>query len=134
LALGYANVDKMLAEMTSEQISEWKAYELATGPLDRGYDQRALAELHEQIQLTNYLLGAANFSDKDHENPIPEPQKYGTPDKYFRSPRSDEIASVTLDLKKQQEELAAFEPGTLEHQGRVEDIMELRKKLEQLQR
>jgi hypothetical protein len=34
-----------------------------------------LAGIHEQVQLTNHLLGQAHFADDDNENPIPAPRR-----------------------------------------------------------
>ncbi|SOE25604.1 hypothetical protein [Streptomyces sp. OK228] len=73
----------MLARHTSRELAEWAAYERYAGPIDRSYDQEALAAIHEQLQAMNHLLGAAHFTDKQNTtNPVSEPERY---------PRSHEL-------------------------------------------
>lgn len=68
------SVQELLATHTSKQLSEWAAFDEVYGFGDHKlYD--VLAAIHEQIQLTNHLLGAAHFTDEDTENPIPAPDR-----------------------------------------------------------
>jgi hypothetical protein len=73
-------VDEVLARHTSRELAEWEAYERHAGPVDRSYDSEALANIHEQLQYMNRLLGAAHFTDKKNpNNPAPEPERYPRP-------------------------------------------------------
>ena len=64
----------MLATHTSQELAEWRAFDRVYGFGDEKLHD-VLAGIHEQLQLTNHLLGAAHFSDDDHENPIPPPTR-----------------------------------------------------------
>jgi hypothetical protein len=66
------SVRELLATHTSRELAEWVAYDRVYGFGDHKlYD--VLAALHEQVQLTNHILGQAHFADEDNENPIPFP-------------------------------------------------------------
>lgn len=68
------SVRELLATHTSYELSEWEAFEEVYGFGDHKlYD--VLAAIHEQVQLTNHLLGAAHFTKEDEENPIPAPKR-----------------------------------------------------------
>lgn len=71
-------VPQLLATHTSQELSEWRAFELLHGFADRWIID-ALGDLHEQIQFTNHLLGGAHFTEKDDDNPIPAPRRYPRP-------------------------------------------------------
>lgn len=79
----------MLHRMSAREVSEWIAYEKATGPL-RGYDEDLLAAVHEQLQLLNHLTGAANAGD---DNPIPAPTKVRRPHEIFLPTEEEETMS-----------------------------------------
>jgi hypothetical protein len=51
-------VDEMLNRISSYELTQWDAYERATGPLGGRYSDETLAAIQEQLQLTCYLLGA----------------------------------------------------------------------------
>lgn len=65
----------MLASHTSHELAEWEAYDRVYGFGDEKLHE-VLAGMHEQLQLTNHLLGAAHFTDEETDNPIPEPIRY----------------------------------------------------------
>lgn len=73
--------------MSSQELTEWQAYEQYTGPLGQNYTNEALAGIHELIQTSNKLLGA-----KLKKNPVPDPKSY---------PRPHEVAKMAA---KQEEE------------------------------
>jgi len=85
--------------MSSEELSRWAAYEKVSGPLGKQYSDITLASLHEQGQLTNYLLGAIFASWTEGTNPIPPPENYKLPSQVF----SDD-APTTADSSEQQPE------------------------------
>jgi hypothetical protein len=69
------SVDELLKTHTSYQLAEWHANARVNGLSDPELFE-VLAGIHEQIQLTNHLLGAAHFTDgEDGENPIPAPRR-----------------------------------------------------------
>jgi hypothetical protein len=70
------SVRELLASHTSHELAEWEAYDRTYG---FGYEKlhEVLASIHEQLQLTNHLLGQAHFAGEDgDENPIPAPTPY----------------------------------------------------------
>lgn len=78
------SVDELLNTHTSHQLAEWRANARVNGLTDPELFE-VLAGIHEQLQLTNYILGAAHLQGEDEENPIPKPR---------RLPRAGEPASV----------------------------------------
>jgi len=76
----------MLEHVDSQELTEWRAYEIEYGPLDNTWRDEALAAIHEQIQKTNFFLGAAHFTDKTHRtNPAGEQQRYPRPHEVYQS-------------------------------------------------
>jgi hypothetical protein len=69
------SVQQLLASHTSQQLSEWEAFDRLYGFGEERLFE-VLADLHYEVQLTNHLLGAAHFTEEDGENPIPEPKRY----------------------------------------------------------
>ena len=76
-------MDELLDSVTAFELSEWEAYERAFGPLGPQYRDNALAEIHEQLQMIAYILGAAN-TGKDQDNPVPEPKQVPRPHEVFQ--------------------------------------------------
>lgn len=72
------SVRELLATHTARELSEWQAFDRVYGFGDEHLHD-VLADIHEQLQLTNHLLGAAHFTPEDAEpedNPIPPPDRY----------------------------------------------------------
>lgn len=71
------SVRELLATHTSVELSEWQAFERVYGFGDE-HVHDVLADIHEQLQLTNHLIGGAHFTPEGEpeENPIPEPERY----------------------------------------------------------
>lgn len=68
------SVEELLSTHTSYQLSEWKANYRVNGLADPELFE-VLAGIHEQLQLTNHILGAAHLTGEDDENPIPAPRR-----------------------------------------------------------
>lgn len=71
-------VPQLLATHTSQELAEWLAYDRVYGVGDR-WMVDTLANIHEVIQFTNHLIGAAFLTEEDEENPIPAPARYPRP-------------------------------------------------------
>lgn len=71
------SVRELLATHSSVELTEWQAFDRVHGFGDARLEA-VLADIHEQLQLTNHLLGAAHFTpdDEPEENPIPPPERY----------------------------------------------------------
>lgn len=69
------SVRELLASHTARELAEWEAYDRVYGFGDEKLHE-VLAAIHEQVQLTNHLLGQAHFTGEDDENPIPAPTRY----------------------------------------------------------
>lgn len=72
------SVKELLATHTSYELSEWWAHASVNGLVDPELFE-LLAGMHEQIQLTNHLLGGAHFTEEGEENPIPAPMRVPRP-------------------------------------------------------
>lgn len=73
------SVRELLERFDSLELAQWRAYEIALGPIGRQYSDGALAHIHEQLQNISYLLGAQAGDD----NPVTPPQHYPRPDEIF---------------------------------------------------
>lgn len=71
-------VGEMLRRMSSYEVTEWRAYELATGPLGREYSDDMLAAIHEQMQFANKMAG-----EQFEENPAPAIKHVRRPKEVF---------------------------------------------------
>lgn len=71
------SVRELLATHTSRELTEWQAFDRVHGFGDARLEA-VLADIQEQLQLTNHLLGAAHFTPENEpeENPIPPPEHY----------------------------------------------------------
>jgi hypothetical protein len=70
-------VRELLATHTSYELGEWQAFDSVYGFGDE-HIHEALADIHEQLQLLNHLMGAANFTKENdpESNPVPPPTRY----------------------------------------------------------
>lgn len=71
----------MLRSVTSEELSEWRAYERLNGALGPSYSQEVLAAIHEMLQSIGRTLVAANTDDEDK---VPEFREYPRPAVYMQ--------------------------------------------------
>jgi hypothetical protein len=67
-------VEEMLHRISSKELTEWRAYELANGPLGHQYSDDLLAHIHEAIQANTYVEGM-----QYDPNPAPEPKRIPRP-------------------------------------------------------
>jgi hypothetical protein len=68
----------LLATFSSVELSEWRAFERVHG-FGEAAIHDVLSAIHEQLQLSNHLFGAANFMDENDEpedNPVAKPERY----------------------------------------------------------
>lgn len=72
------SVEELLTTHTSYQLAEWRANARVNGLVDPEMFE-LLAGIHEQVQLTNHILGAAHLTGEDEENPIPKPVRFPRP-------------------------------------------------------
>lgn len=72
------SVRELLTTHTSYELAEWRANVAVNGWGDPELFE-LLASLHEQVQLTNHILGAAHLTGEDEENPIPKPRRIPRP-------------------------------------------------------
>lgn len=68
----------MLERLDSRELSEWKAFERAFGPVGNEYRDEALASIQETSYFHAYVSGA-----QYEENPVPEPKPYLRPPEWF---------------------------------------------------
>jgi hypothetical protein len=62
----------MLARIPSYELTEWKAYERAFGPLGQFYETDVMAAMHEQLQHIAALLTQDGKGSVEH---IPRPME-----------------------------------------------------------
>lgn len=89
--------------MTARELTEWEAYERATGPLNRLYSDDMLALIHEQLQALNYLTGS-----QADPNPMPEPVRMPRPDESIR-PAQESDGNVSVQADEDDEIYTDFE-------------------------
>lgn len=73
------SVRELLERFDSLELAQWRAYEIALGPIGRQYSEGTLAAIHEQLQTVAYLLGAQAGDD----NPVTPPKHFPRPDEVF---------------------------------------------------
>lgn len=81
-------VAEMLARLSSSEISMWRAYERAFGPLDNRYRDDTLAAMHEMLQAQRHFMG--EVWAESGKNPIPEPKQLPRPDELYTRSDPDE--------------------------------------------
>lgn len=81
-------VAQLLSCISSRELTEWQAYEQATGPLGSRYSDDVLAAIHEQLQISNRMYG-----EQFEENMVPIPKAVLRPDQVFQ-PRENEDGDV----------------------------------------
>jgi hypothetical protein len=71
------SVRELLASHSARELAEWEAFDRVYGFGDSKLEN-VLADIHEQLQLTNHLLGAAHFTPEDEPeaNPVKPPERY----------------------------------------------------------
>ena len=72
------SVPELLSTHTSMELAEWRANARVNGLTDPEVFE-LLASIHEQIQVTNHILGAAHLTGDDDVNPIPKPVRIPRP-------------------------------------------------------
>lgn len=65
----------MLAECSSRQLAEWRAFERVDGFLGDDWNQEVAAGIHEQLQLIAYLMGA-QMAGRRKKNPVNKPSRF----------------------------------------------------------
>jgi hypothetical protein len=66
---------RQVGEMfSSYEMAEWRAYEMAHGPVDGSWERETLAQMHELLQMNAYIAGA-----QAEENPVPPPRTKDRP-------------------------------------------------------
>lgn len=68
----------MLEHVSSEELSEWMAYEDVFGPLDGKWRDDLLAAIHEEFQAYMYMY-AGFKTPKKKKNPVSEPKRITRP-------------------------------------------------------
>jgi hypothetical protein len=76
-------VEVMLDGITSTEYRDWRAFEIANGPLDGRYSDEALASIHEQLQVVAFLVGAQLAGKR--KNPVPKPKHFPRPSEAGKS-------------------------------------------------
>lgn len=81
-------VAEMLSRISSYELTEWRAYELAFGPLDSSYRDEIAASSHEMLQAMRHTMGQLWATDGD--NPVSEPQQLPRPHALYRNPDDED--------------------------------------------
>lgn len=90
-------VEEMLDRISAKEVSEWMAYEKATGPLGHQYSDDLLAHIHEQLQNLSYITGA-----QYEDNPAGLPKRIPRPYQIHEEP----VGEMVMDA----EDLADYVP------------------------
>lgn len=65
-------VEELLSKISSYELSEWMAFERVNGPLGQQYSDDMLANVHEQLQAIQFILGRMSAGE---ESPVPAPHR-----------------------------------------------------------
>lgn len=83
----HRSVKETLNSMDSIEYSQWMAFERVHGPINREWDQEAMAAVLEELHTIAYLLSQAHFTDKTHKKgPIEKPERYPRPNESLTKP------------------------------------------------
>lgn len=69
-----------MTEAGSYELAQWRAFEKRNGPLGSVYSDDMLANIHEQLQAVQFILGRMSAGD---ESPVPQPHKVRRPNEVF---------------------------------------------------
>jgi len=72
------------------------AYERVSGPLGRQYSDDMLANVHEQLQVTNFILGRMASGE---ESPIPVPERVLRPHQISEHHEIESYETDGMDLE-----------------------------------
>lgn len=65
-------VNDLLNKMSSYELTEWMAFERVNGPLGQQYSDDMSANIHEQLQAIQFILGRMSAGE---ESPVPAPHR-----------------------------------------------------------
>lgn len=103
-------VDELLRKISSRELTEWAAFERINGPLGSQYGDDMLANIHEQLQAVQYIVGKMAAGE---DSIVPLPHRMPRPSEVFAPDRvPDDDQDDTDDAQALQAEAVA--------QGRVE--------------
>ncbi len=73
----------MLEKVSSYELAEWMAFEKVNGPLGSQYSDDMMANVHEQLQAIQFILGRMSAGK---ESPVPPPHRLRRPHEVMREP------------------------------------------------
>ena len=118
--MGRPSVSRMLSEMDSNEITEWRAYEQKNGRLDRTWDQQALSLIDFRLQQLIDITIAVNSEKKvkPSADMLPLPWENDTENKAVVAPlkTEEELAAERADF------YASLEKRNLERGITVESV------------
>lgn len=65
-------VNDLLNKVSSYELSQWMAFEKVNGPLGQQYSDDMSANIHEQLQAIQFILGRMSAGE---ESPVPPPHR-----------------------------------------------------------
>ncbi len=65
-------VNELLTKLSSYELSQWMAFERVNGPLGRQYGDDMAANIHEQLQAIQFILGRMSAGA---DSPVPAPHR-----------------------------------------------------------
>ena len=89
-------VDQLMSRVSSFELTQWRAFEKVNGPLGRQYSDDMLANIHEQLQAIQFILGRMSAGD---ESPVPQPHRMPRPHEVMRDHQSAEDAAKEAEAQ-----------------------------------
>lgn len=86
-------VNELLTRVSSYELTQWMAFERVNGPLGRQYSEDMLANIHEQLQAIQFILGRMSAGE---DSPVPAPHRMLRPHEVLM-PHNEQV-SDEMDL------------------------------------
>lgn len=100
-----------MTEIDSYELAQWRAFERVNGPLGHQYSDDMLANIHEQLQACQFILGRLSAGD---ESPVPMPHRVLRPHEVM-SQQPEEI----IEARTQEAEVEALKAALI-YQNRID--------------
>lgn len=107
--------DELLTKISSYELTQWIAFERVNGPLGPQYSNDMLANIHEQLQAVQFILGRMSAGE---DSPVPQPHKMLRAHEVLTHHPVESFETDSMDLEsftavmQAEERITEYLPGT----------------------